>query len=161
MKLGSLRFFSLLFILSIIQGCSKENPPVQKTAEELAIEDLTEMGSLTWAISGGGSVKRDGATVTDLYQNFELTLSANSASKTYSTSNSNELFEDTGNWSFAGSNFDKFILAGSSPASEREISFTRTDDNLKLLLTISVPGARTSGVSAVAGSYEFDLIKKD
>ncbi|MBN7817927.1 hypothetical protein [Algoriphagus pacificus] len=160
MKLSKFKILMLLLSLAVMQSCGDDAPkPVQKTAEELAIEALTGTGTLTWGVSGGGSVKRDGTTVTDLYQNFELILNAGS-SKTYSSKNNNDLFDASGTWLFAGSNFDKFTLSGSKPAATREISFTRTGDNLKLLFTIPAPGARINGVFAVAGSYEFNLLKK-
>lgn len=146
--------------MALIQGCGDDEPnPPQKTAEELAIEALTGTGTLTWETAGGGSVKRDGVVVTDLFQNFELTLSSTS-SKTYTSRNSNDLFDASGTWSFAGSGFNKFVLSGAKPAAGREISFTRNTDNLKLIFTISAPGARINGTFAVAGNYEFDLLKK-
>jgi len=157
MKLTYLKILAFLLIIALIQSCGDDNPtPPQKTAEELAIEALTGTSSLTWETFGGGSVKRNGVTVTDLYQNFELTLSSGS-SKTYTSKNNNDLFDSSGSWSFSGSNFDKFMLNGSKPAAGREVSFTRNGDNLKLIFTIPVPGARTL---AVAGTYEFDLLKK-
>ncbi|MEN2280939.1 hypothetical protein AAGF08_02290 [Algoriphagus sp. SE2] len=160
MRFTYLKVFAFIAILVIVQGCGDDTPdPPQKTAEELAVEALTGTGSLTWETSGGGTVKRDGVLVTDNFQNFELTLSSTS-SKTYTSRNSNELFDASGTWSFAGSSFNKFILSGVKPAAGREISFTRNADNLKLIFTISAPGARINGTFAVAGTYEFDLLKK-
>jgi hypothetical protein len=160
MKLTSIKVFVFVAFAAIIQSCGDDKPtPPQKTAEELAIEALTGTSTLTWETFGGGSVKKDGAIITDLFQNFELTLSS-SSSKTYISKNNNDLFDPSGSWSFSGTNFDKFILNGSKPAAGREISFTRTGDNLKLIFTISAAGARTNGTFAVAGTYEFDLLKK-
>ncbi|NVJ87348.1 MAG: hypothetical protein HWE15_13645 [Algoriphagus sp.] len=143
-------------------ACGGDSPspqPPQKTPEELAIEALTGTGTQAWAIAGGGSVTRSGTAVTDLYQNFELIMNSGSA-KTYTTLNNNDLFDASGNWSFAGTNFDKFSLTGGKPAAGREISFTKTGDNLRLQFTIPAPGARINGVQAVAGSYVFNLVKK-
>lgn len=160
MILKSFRYLSFLIIAVGVQACWNDNPtPPQKTAEELAIEALTETGRLTWVITGGGSVKRDGAVVTDIYQNFELELSANTAAKTYTSENNNALFDNAGTWSFAGGNFDKIMLNGAQPVAGREISFTRTDDHLILVFTIPLPGARINGTQAIAGTYEFDLLK--
>lgn len=130
----------------------------QKTPEELAIEDLTGGSSLTWVIAGGGSVIRDGRSETNLYQDFELTLTA--SNKPYSSINSNDLFDANGNWNFVGSNLDKITLSGSKPASEREISFTRTGNDLRLVFSITVPGAEAFPGGAVAGNYTFNLKKK-
>jgi hypothetical protein len=161
MNLKYIKLAMMCSALILIQACGGDspNPAPQKTAEQIATEALTGTGTLNWGIAGGGSVTRDGATVTNLYSNFELLMTSGS-SKTYTTKNNNDLFDASGNWSFAGSNFDKFILTGSKPASGREISFTRTGDNLRLTFTIPAPGARINGVFAVAGNYVFNLNKK-
>lgn len=145
----------------LIQACGGDSPAPTppKTAEQLATEALTGTGTLTWGISGGGSVQRDGTAVTDRYSTFELIMNSGS-SKTYTTKNNNDLFDTSGNWSFAGTNFDKFTLTGTKPAAGREISFTRTGENLRLTFTIPAPGARINGVFAVAGNYVFNLNKK-
>lgn len=158
----ALLFWAIVGISSLILiscGGSDPEPEPEKTPEEKATEALTGTGSLTWTVAGGGSVTRGGTTVTDLYQSFELTLSSTS-SKTYTSSNNNDLFDNSGNWTFAGSNFDKFSLSGAQPAAGREISFTRTGDNLRLQFSIPVPGARLQGTHAVAGDYVFNLILK-
>src|SRR5690606_3629287 len=132
-------------------------PP--KTAEEIATEALTGTGTQTWTITGGGKVTREGTDVTSLYPTFELVLNAGT-SKTYTSKNSSELFDTAGNWSFAGANFDKIMLTGTKPAAGREMSFTQSGDDLKLVFSIPAPGARISGQLAVAGDYVFDLVKK-
>lgn len=160
----NLKFVKLIMVCAVavlIQACGGDDPTPTppKTPEQLATEALTGTGTLTWGVSGGGSVQRDGATVTDLYSNFELIMNSGS-SKTYTTKNNNDLFDTSGNWSFVGTNFDKFTLTGTKPAAGREISFTRTGDNLRLTFTIPAPGARINGVFAVAGNYVFNLNKK-
>lgn len=158
-NLSSLLVLMILAIFS--SACGGDNPkpdPPQKTPEELAIEALTGTGSQSWSIAGGGSVTRSGNTVTDLFQNFELILNSGST-KTYTSRNNNDLFDNNGNWSFAGTNFDKFTLSGIRPAAGREISFTQTGNNLRLEFNIPAPGARVFGVQAVAGSYVFNLVK--
>lgn len=153
--------FALMLLVIFSSACGGDDPtpqPPQKTPEELAIEALTGTGTQSWSISGGGSVTRSGNTVTDLYQNFELILNSGS-SRTYTSRNNNDLFDNSGNWSFAGTNFDKFTLTGSKPAAGREISFTQTGNNLRLEFNIPAPGARVFGVQAVAGSYVFNLVK--
>lgn len=162
MNLKLIRLMLVAAVLTIAQACGggdDPDPTPPKTAEQLATEALTGTGTLNWGISGGGSVQRDGTTVTDLYTNFELILNSGST-KTYTSRNNNDLFDNSGSWSFAGTNFDKFILSGIKPAASREISFTRTGDNLRLTFTIPAPGARINGVFAVAGNYTFNLLKK-
>jgi len=143
------------------QSCAGDDPDLEpvKTVEEIATEALTGTSSQTWGIEGGGSVERDGVSVTDLYAGFELVLTSGSA-KTYTSKNNNDLLDSSGTWSFAGNNFDKFMLTGNKPATGREISFTQNDDNLKLTFTIPAPGARVNGVMALAGNYTFNLIKQ-
>jgi hypothetical protein len=137
----------------------KDDPAPSKTPEELAIEDLTGGSSQVWTIAGGGSVIRDGRSETNIYQTFEITFAAIGSNKTYNTINSNDLFDPNGNWSFVGSNLDKISLSGNKPASEREISFTRTGNDLRLVFSITVPGAELPN-GAVAGNYTFNLKKK-
>lgn len=161
MKSLFIRLSLLVFAMCFIQSCGDDpgpNPPA-KTAEELAIEALTGTGSQTWGVDGGGTVLRDGVPVTDLYVGFELVMKSGSA-KTYTSKNNNDLFDTSGTWSFAGVNFDKFMLTGSKPAAGREISFTQNNDNLTLTFTIPAPGARVNGVLAVAGNYTFNLRRK-
>jgi hypothetical protein len=140
-------------------GSDKPAPAPKKTPEQIATEALAGTGTQTWAVAGGGSVTRDGRTVTDIYSGFELVINAG-ASKTYSTKNNNDVFDANGNWSFAGSNFDKIQLTGAKPAAGREISFTQNGTTLRLDFSIPVPGARVNGQQAVAGSYSFILQKK-
>jgi hypothetical protein len=161
MKSTLLKILIVALVSLIFQACGedKPTPTPPKTAEQLATEALTGTGTQNWGIAGGGSVTKNGALVTDLYSTFELTLTAGTT-KTYSTKNNNDLFDNSGNWSFAGTNFDKFLLTGSKPVAGREISFTRTGDNLRLEFTIPLPGARLNGTMAVAGTYVFTLLKK-
>lgn len=152
----------LLFLGQLFYSCGekKGDPTPDKTPEELAIEDLAGQSSLTWTVANGGSVTRDGNSETNVYQNFEIQFSANASSKTYSTTSNNELFDNSGSWSFVGENLDKIQLAGSRPASNKEISFTRSGIDLTLNFSIIAPGARQSGIAAVAGSYIFRLKRK-
>ncbi len=160
-----------LFLLSalglVLFGCKKgDDPAPQKTPEELAIEDLTGNSSITWTVAGGGTVTRDNRSETNIYQNFEITLAANQNSKTYNTTNGGDLFDSSGNWTFAGTDISKIILAGTRPASGPEISFTRSSNDLILTFTIVAPGSGDSGEStgfrtaAIAGNYRFALKRK-
>jgi hypothetical protein len=161
MKLNLWKITLLALIVMGIQACGGDDPDPTppKTAEELATEALTGTGTQAWGIAGGGKVTKGGTDVTDLYPTFELTL-ISTTSKSYSSQGSNDLFDANGTWSFAGSNFDKIMLSGAKPAAGREMSFTQSGNNLKLLFSIPAPGARINGQLAVAGDYVFDLIKK-
>jgi hypothetical protein len=160
MKLKLLKVIFAALVFMGMQACGEKPAPTpQKTPEQLATEALTGTGTQTWGIAGGGKVTRSGKDVTDLYSTFDLILNAGS-SKTYTTRNGNDLFDANGNWAFAGTNFDKITLTGTKPAATREISFTQTGTNLKLVFSIPAPGARINGQFAIAGDYVFDLIKK-
>lgn len=153
----------LIAVLGIgIYSCKekKDEPTPSKTTEQLAIEDLAGTSSLTWTTAGGGSVLRDGRSETNIYQNFEIQFSASGNSKTYSTVNSNNLFDNNGNWIFVGENFDKIQLNGSQPVAGREISFTRTGNDLILTFSIALPNSRNLRSTAVVGNYTFTLKKK-
>ena len=158
------RFLSLLqfvLIFSLLVACKEkgeETPVINKTPEQIATEALTGTGSEQWN-AGGGSITKDGQTVTSTYATFELILNSGT-SKTYTTKNGGELFDANGTWSFAGTNFDKVILSGTKPAATREISFTQTGTTLRLDFRVPLPGARVEGTSALAGNYVFNLVKK-
>jgi hypothetical protein len=156
-----LSILPLVLIFSLLVACKEkgETPDTKKTPEQLATEAISGTGTAQWTVAGGGSVTRDGQNVTSTYATFELFLNAGT-SKTYSTKNGGELFDANGNWSFAGTNFDKFILAGIKPAATREISFTQTGTTLRLDFRVPLPGARIDGTSALAGNYVFNLVKK-
>lgn len=161
MKLNLWKVALAVLVVVGIQACGGDEPTPtpQKTAEQIATEALTGTGTQTWGIAGGGKVTRGGADVTDLYSTFELILNSGSA-KTYTSRNSNDLFDQNGNWAFAGTNFDKITLTGTKPAAGREMSFTQSGTGLKLVFSIPAPGARINGTFAIAGDYVFDLIKK-
>ncbi|SDY99501.1 MULTISPECIES: hypothetical protein [Rhodonellum] len=138
----------------------KDEPTPSKTTEQLAIEDLAGTSSIAWTIAGGGSVVRDGRSETNIYQTFEIQFTTNASSKTYATVNNNSLFDNNGNWTFVGDNFDKIRLSGSQPVAGNEISFTRTGNDLILNFSIAVPSGRNLRSNAVAGSYTFTLKRK-
>ncbi len=157
------RFLPLLqfvLIFSLLVACKEkegETPVINKTPEQLATEALTGTGTAQQN-AGGSSVTKDG-NATSTYATFELTLNAGT-SKTYSTKNGGELFDANGNWSFAGTNFDKITLTGTMAAAKREISFTQTGTTPRLEFQVPLPGARVDGTSALVGKYIFTLDKK-
>lgn len=158
------RFLPLIaLVLFFTQAVSckekEEKPETKKTPEQIATEALTGTGTAQWGVAGGGSVTRDGQNLPSTYSTYEIFLNAGT-SKTYSTRNAGELFDANGNWSFAGTNFDKIILTGSKPAASREISFTQTGTTLRLEFRVPAPGARVGGTTALSGNYTFNLVKK-
>jgi hypothetical protein len=160
------KLFLNLFLISalglVLFGCNKKDDPApSKTPEEIAIENLAGESSLTWTVAGGGSVTRDGNSETNIYQNFEITFSANANSKTYSTVSGGEIFDSSGNWNFVTGDLNKFTLAGTRPASGPEISYTRSTNDLILTFSIVAPGANIDVPgAALAGNYRFSLKRK-
>lgn len=150
-------FLAALFFLGSCGGNDGPDTPGEKTAEQIAVESLTGGSSIIWTVADGGSVTKDGQTVTADYAGFELRLITGASNKTY-TSTPNSLFDQNGSWSFAGENFDKIQMTGTQPAAGKEISFTRTDE--RLMLTFTVPMPSNSRVTALAGTYLFELVKK-
>ena len=161
MKLNLWKATVLVIVVVGLQACGGDDPTPTppKSAEQIATEALTGSGTQAWTVSGGGKVTKGALDVTNLYPTFDLVLTS-VPSNTYTSANSDELFDANGSWSFAGSNFDKITLTGTKPAAGREISFTQSGSNLKLMFSIPAPGARINGQLAVAGDYVFDLIKK-
>jgi hypothetical protein len=156
-----LSILPVLLIFSLLFACEEkgETPDTKKTPEQIATESLTGTGTAQWTLAGGGSVTRDGQNVTSTYATFEVTLNSGT-SKAYSTKNGGGLFDDNGNWSFAGTNFDKLILTGVKPAATREISFTQIGTTLRLDFRIPAPGSRVDGTASLSGNYTFNLVKK-
>ncbi|WP_200976114.1 hypothetical protein [Echinicola sp. 20G] len=154
MKRLFLYTFILFSFMTIFSCGGSDDPTPSKTPEQIAIEKLAGDGSKTWIVTGG-SVTHNGQNETSDFTDFEITFSSSGSSKSYATSNANQLFDASGNWSFAGSNFDKIILSGSQPAAGQEISFSGAGTNLRLEFNVPTP---TNGrVTALAGDYRFDL----
>lgn len=161
MKKNIIRLAFIILSFISIQGCGGDDTPepIVKTPEQIATESLTGVSLQTWVVTGGGSVTKTAAIVTDQYANFELVLNSG-ANKSYTTTNNNDLFDGAGTWAFTGTNFDKINLTGTKPASNREISITVTGDNLRLEFVVPLPGARILASQAIAGTYVFNLKKK-
>ena len=131
-----------------------------ETAEEVAKTKLTGTGSQIWVVGNSGSVTQNGKEISNQYRDFELIL-VSKPSQTYGSKNSNKLFDTGGNWSFAGANFDKIMLTGSSLVAGREISFTHTSNQLRLTFSIPTPtSGRINANQALIGDYVFNLTKK-
>lgn len=139
----------------------------QKTATELAIEKLAGEGTgLTWTVSNGGSVSRDGTSQTATFSNFEITFrSSSSAGRNYSTTGSTGLFDPSGTWNIEGENNDILRLVGIQAASDIPINFSpntpsaNSMNDLRLDFTISAPV--NGRVTGLVGYYVFDLKLKN
>ena len=133
----------LLLCLGLLASCG-EDP---KSPEEQALEKLSgDLGTT-------GYVKRSQVDETRFYPGF--TFRIDGTNKTYTTSGAADLFEASGNWEFVGTNFDKIRLTGSKPASQVDISFTKTGQDLVLVFSVPTPpGGR---VASLTGSYEIKM----
>lgn len=139
----------LLFCLGILASCA-EDP---KTPEEQALEKLSGEVGITYTLGTTGYVKRNQVDESNFYTGF--TFRIDGANKTYTTSGAADLFEASGNWEFIGTNFDKIRLTGSKPASQVDISFTKTGQDLVLVFSVPTPpGGR---VASLTGSYEIKM----
>ena len=139
----------LLLCLGILASCA-EDP---KTPEEQALEKLSGEVGITYTLSTTGYVKRNQVDESNFYTGF--TFRIDGANKTYTTSGAADLFEASGNWEFVGTNFDKIRLTGSKPASQVDISFTKTGQDLVLVFSVPTPpGGR---VASLTGSYEIKM----
>lgn len=155
------RLFILMMLVvgMLVLSCDKgeaPDPSDQKSIEAQAVEKLTDGSQITWIVANGGSVSKDGQSVTADYMNFELRLISTGTSRNYSTT-ANPIFDQSGTWSFLAGNYDKIQLSGQQPAAGKEISFSRNGNKLMLVFNIPLPNAR---VTALAGSYVFELVKK-
>lgn len=152
-----------IFVLAglLLFSCKDDDEGIgPKTAEQQATENLTGPGgSQIWTVANGGAVSKDGSNETANYLNFELRFISNNTGRSYTSSGGGMLFDASGNWNFEGENFDKIILLGTQPAANREISFTRNQDNLRL--EFAIPAPENGRVLALAGFYVFDLKLKE
>jgi hypothetical protein len=139
----------LLLCLGLLASCA-EDP---KTPEEQALEKLSGEVGITYTLGTTGYVKRNQVDESNFYTGF--TFRIDGANKTYTTSGAADLFEASGNWEFIGTNFDKIRLTGSKPASQVDISFTKTGQDLVLVFSVPTPpGGR---VASLTGSYEIKM----
>ena len=139
----------LLFCLGILDSCV-EDP---KSHEEQALEKLSGEVGITYTLGTTGYVKRNQVDESNFYTGF--TFRIDGTNKTYTTSGAADLFEASGNWEFIGTNFDKIRLTGSKPASQVDISFTKTGQDLVLVFSVPTPpGGR---VASLTGSYEIKM----
>ena len=139
----------LLLCLGLLASCA-EDP---KTPEEQALEKLSGEVGITYTLGTTGYVKRNQVDESNFYTGF--TFRIDGANKTYTTSGAADLFEKSGNWEFVGTNFDKIRLTGSKPASQVDISFTKTGQDLVLVFSVPTPpGGR---VASLTGSYEIKM----
>ena len=139
----------LLLCLGLLASCA-EDP---KTPEEQALEKLSGEVGITYTLGTTGYVKRNQVDESNFYTGF--TFRIDGANNTYTTSGAADLFEASGNWEFVGTNFDKIRLTGSKPASQVDISFTKTGQDLVLVFSVPTPpGGR---VASLTGSYEIKM----
>jgi hypothetical protein len=139
----------LLLCLGLLASCA-EDP---KTPEDQALEKLSGEAGITYTLGTTGYVKRNQVDESKFYTGF--TFRIDGANKTYTTAGAADLFEASGNWEFVGTNFDKIRLTGSKPASQVDISFTKTGQDLVLVFSVPTPpGGR---VASLTGSYEIKM----
>jgi len=149
--------YILVISLSILVACGKEetSPEPIKTPEQQAVESLAGKSSTRYYIGNTGTVTKNGNAQTHFYKDFEIRFASSGETRTYTTANADFTFENSGTWSFVGDNFQKIILSGSKPASNREIFYTRTDKELHMQFTIDPPVA--ARVNAITGSYQIRM----
>lgn len=151
----------LLGLLPLICfSCSDDEGP-QKSAEEIAIEVLAGTSEQTWTISGGGSVSKDGSTVTNDYANFEIRFrNRGSAGLNYETTGSGGLFDPSGSWNLEGENYNRLRLSGIQPVANRDIVYERMGTDLRLEFTVANPTSADARTEALLGFYVFTLKPK-
>ncbi|MCC5939010.1 MAG: hypothetical protein JJU34_17155 [Lunatimonas sp.] len=154
-------FFLLGLIPFVFLSCSNDDDGPQKTAEEIAIEALAGTSEQTWTISGGGSVSRDGTSLTNNYADFEIRFrNRGSAGLNYETTGSGGLFDPSGSWSLEGENYNRLRLSGIQPVANRDITYSKQGGDLRLEFTVPNPSSASARVEALVGFYVFTLKPK-
>jgi hypothetical protein len=146
------KLFPFLFLCIIcFASCGEKETP--KTPEELALEKLSGDLGFNYTLGTAGYVKRNQVDETRFYPGLSIRLQG--TTKSYTTTGATDLFESSGNWEFVGTNFDKIRLTGSKPASQVDISYTKTGKDL--ILVFSVPTPPGGRVASLTGNYEIKL----
>ena len=146
------KLYSFLFLCFIcLASCGEKETP--KTPEEQALEKLSGDLGFNYTLGTAGYVKRNQVDETRFYPGLSIRLQG--PTKSYTTTGATDLFESSGNWEFVGTNFDKIRLTGSKPASQIDISYTKTGKDL--ILVFSVPTPPGGRVASLTGSYEIKL----
>ena len=146
------KLFPFLFLCIIcFASCGEKETP--KTPEELALEKLSGDLGFNYTLGTAGYVKRNQVDETRFYPGLSIRLQG--TTKSYTTTGATDLFESSGNWEFVGPNFDKIRLTGSKPASQVDISYTKTGKDL--ILVFSVPTPPGGRVASLTGNYEIKL----
>lgn len=157
------RKFLLLGLASwIFFSCSNDDDDgPRKTPEQIAIEALAGSSEQTWTVSGGGSVSRDGTSLTNNYANFEIKFrNRGSAGLNYETTGSGGLFDASGSWSLEGESYNRLRLTGIQPVANRDISYDKQGGDLRLEFTVPPPASAGGRVEALVGFYVFTLKPK-
>jgi hypothetical protein len=146
------KLFPFLFLCIIcFASCGEKETP--KTPEELALEKLSGDLGFNYTLGTAGYVKRNQVDETRFYPGLSIRLQG--TTKSYTTTGATDLFESSGNWEFVGTNFDKIRLTGSKPASQVDISYTKTGKDL--ILVFSVPTPPGGRIASLTGNYEIKL----
>jgi len=146
------KLFPFLFLCFIcLASCGEKEAP--KTPEEQALEKLSGDLGFNYTLGTAGYVKRNQVDETRFYPGLSIRLQG--TTKSYTTTGATDLFESSGNWEFVGTNFDKIRLTGSKPASQVDISYTKTGKDL--ILVFSVPTPPGGRVASLTGNYEIKL----
>jgi hypothetical protein len=142
----------IIFSITTLSGCKKDDPKPKPTDVEKATTMLTSRGG-RWLASGSAAITVDGLDVTqDLFPNFAITFSE----KTFRTSGTSPIWLREDTWSFKDETAT-IIVRGQDG---KEITITAlSDTQLKLSMAwdqTTYDGGRSK---SVAGTYEYILSK--
>jgi hypothetical protein len=144
----TLLFAGLFGALFMLTGCPDDGPP-PKTPEEIQLEKLVKVWSLTSSTQGG--------TASTIHNGMSLTLSGTAGAATYSYTVSGKpspsAWPASGTWKF-GSNLETQLIRDPGTADEINMNYSVTDTQLEVTFTLPTghPGWRSE---SVVGSWVF------
>ena len=133
----------VVLMLVMVSSCGKDDPSTPDE-RDLAFEKL----SGSWTLGSTGEVIVDGQDVSLNYSGFSLSFTDGA----YTTINAGELFNASGNWSWANEQAGEITLNGNRSIRLMSLS----DSQFTFSFTFSGNGGVRAGVS---GGYEITVVK--
>ena len=136
--------FIIMAIVSILNGCKKEDPP---SAQETVTAQLTSAAAWQSPV-----VTVDGINYSDVYKDFSITFGQN----TYTTQSGNPIWLPSGTWAFTNEEATLLKFDGTMDVEINSI----TTDFLELTVQWDKNTFDPGRVNSVKGKHQFKLKKK-
>lgn len=149
LKHYTIALFVILAFTALSCG-GKDDTPL--TPAEQRLVDLAGADGTTWTAT---SITFEGAPATG-FDNFSLTLTGTSSSKTYTAANGDPVFGNSGTWDFNGTDITEVLIDSNSNNTFRisNLNTTSTPNTLRITVNFTAGGGAAAGTN---GLYVFNL----